>query len=166
MISTYSSPYFFSYTHVRTCSFAGTHMRMCFCFVLLSLALFYLSRVISCLLLRVLTYLAIIVTIFTFFSKHTHVRICTHADAHMRECIFFLPSTYSTYIGLCCFYFPAGSRFTHTHLRICICAATHMRMFPYIFPVIRERGLPHVVPVVFFFVLCTYFPPCCLGRTC
>ena len=65
----------FSYTHVRTCSFAGTHMRMCFCFVLLSLALFYLSRVISCLLLRVLTYLAIIVTIFTFFSKHTHVRI-------------------------------------------------------------------------------------------
>ena len=62
-----------------------------FCFVLLSLALFYLSRVISCLLLRVLTYLAIIVTIFTFFSKHTHVRICTHADAHMRECIFFPP---------------------------------------------------------------------------
>ena len=122
----------FSYTHVRTCSFAGTHMRMCFCFVLLSLALFYLSRVISCLLLRVLTYLAIIVTIFTFFSKHLHVRICTHADAHMRECIFFLPSTYSTYIGLCCFYFPAGSRFTHTHLRICIRAATHMRMFPYI----------------------------------
>ena len=25
---------------------------------------------------------------FYFFSKHTHVRICTHADAHMRECIF------------------------------------------------------------------------------
>ena len=94
-----------------------------------------------------------------FFPSHTHVRICTHADAHMRECIFFLPSTYSAYIGLCCF-FPAWSRFTHTHMRICIRAATHMRMFPYIFPVIRERGLPHVDPVVFF-VLCTYFPPCC-----
>ena len=50
-------------------------------------------------------------------------------------------------------------------MRICIRAATHMRMFPYIFPVIRERGLPHVDPVVFF-VLCTYFPPCCLESTC
>ena len=117
---------------MRTCSFAGTHMRMCFCFVLLSLALFYLSRVISCLLLRVLTYLAIIVTIFTFFFQ-------THACAHLHSCrraharvYFFLPSTYSTYIGLCCFYFPAGSRFTHTHLRICIRAATHMHVFPYI----------------------------------
>ena len=48
-------------------------MRMCFCFVLLSLALFDLSRVISCLLLRVLTYLAIIVTIFTFLPN---TRMC------------------------------------------------------------------------------------------
>ena len=117
---------------MRTCSFAGTHMRMCFCFVLLSLALFYLSRVISCLLLRVLTYLAIIVTICTFFPN---TRMCASALMQTRTCesvFFFLPSTYSTYIGLCCFYFPAGSRFTHTHLRICIRAATHMRMFPYI----------------------------------
>ena len=92
------------------------------------------------------------------------MRICTHADAHMRECIFFslapiLPT--SAYVV----FFPAWSRFTHTHMRICIRAATHMRMFPYIFPVIRERGLPHVDLVVFF-VLCTYFPPCCLERTC
>ena len=141
-------------------------MRMCFCFVLLSLALFYLSSVISCQLLRVLTYLAIIVTIFIIiFFPHT--RMCASALMQTRTCVsvFFLPSTYSTYIGLCCIYFPAGSRLTHTHLRICIRAASHMRMFPYIFPVIRERGLPHVDPVVFF-VLCTYFLPCCLGRTC
>ena len=123
------SLFFFSYTHVRTCSFAGTHMRMCFCFVLLSLALFYLSRVISCLLLRVLTYLAIIVTIFTFFSKHTHVRICTHADAHMRECIFFLPSTYSTYIGLCCFYFPAFYTHASAYLHSCRYAYAYVSLY-------------------------------------
>ena len=99
---------------MRTCSFAGTHMRMCFCFVLLSLALFYLSRVISCLLLRVLTYLAIIVTICTFFPN---TRMCASAIMQTRTCesvFFFLPSTYSTYIGLCCFYFPAGVAF-YTH---------------------------------------------------
>ena len=114
---------------MRTCSFAGTHMRMCFCFVLLSLALFYLSRVISCLLLRVLTYIAIIVTIFTFFSKHTHVRICTHADAHMRECIFFSLAPILPTSAYVVFIFPRGPVL---HTRICIRAATHMRMFPYI----------------------------------
>ena len=141
-------------------------MRMCFCFVLLSLALFYLSRVISCLLLRVLTYLAIIVTIFTFFSKHTHVRICTHADAHMRECIFFLPSTYSTYIGLCCFYFSRGVAFyTHAAAYLHSCRYAYAYVSIYLSGNSRTRFTP-CGPCCLFFVLCTYFPPCCLERTC
>ena len=108
-------------------------MRMCFCFVLLSLALFYLSRVISCLLLRVSTYLAIIVTIFTFFSKHdacAHLHSCRRA--HARVYFFFSLAPILPTSAYVVFDFPAGSRFTHTHLRICIRAATHMRMFPYI----------------------------------
>ena len=102
-----------------------------------------------------------------FYYFFPHTRMCASALMQTRTCVsvfFFslapiLPT--SAYVV----FFPAWSRFTHTHMRICIRAATHMRMFPYIFPVIRERGLPHVDPVVFF-VLCTYFPPCCLERTC
>ena len=132
---------------MRTCSFAGTHMRMCFCFVLLSLALFYLSRVISCLLLCVLTYLAIIVTIFTFFSKHTHVRICTHADAHMRECIFFSLAPILPTSAYVVFIFPRGHVL---HTRICVSAFVPLRicvcfLISWGVPDLSRAGIPGVV---------------------
>ena len=165
MISTYSSPYFFfiyACAYLQFCRHAHAYVFL-FCFVIPSSIL-----PIPCYFLSAATCINLpsnYCHYFYYFFPHT--RMCASALMQTRTCVsvFFLPSTYSTYIGLCCFYFPAGSRFTHTHLRICIRAATHMRMFPYIFPIIRERGLPHVDPVVFF-VLCTHFLPCCLGRTC
>ena len=102
-----------------------------------------------------------------FYYFFPHTRMCASALMQTRTCVsvFFSPLHLFCLHRPMLFFFPAWSRFTHTHMRICIRAATHMRMFPYIFPVIRERGLPHVDPVVFF-DLCTYFPPCCLERTC
>ena len=103
-----------------------TDMRMCFCFVLLSLAIFYLFRVISCrLLLRVLNYLAIIVTIFTIF-------FLTHACAHLHSCrrahalVYFFSLApilrTSAYVVLI---FPRG-RVVHT--RICVSAFVPLRI--------------------------------------
>ena len=122
-------------------------MRMCFCFVLLSLALFYLSRVISCLLLRVLTYLAIIVTIFTFFPN---TRMCASALMQTRTCesVFFfslapiLPtSAYAVFI------FPRG-RVLHT--RICVSAFVPLRicvcfLISWGVPDLSRAGIPGVV---------------------
>ena len=73
---------FFIYAcaYLQFCRHAHAYVFL-FCFVIPSSIL-----PIPCyffLLLRVLTYLAIIVTIFTFFSKHTHVRIWLFPDSRL-----------------------------------------------------------------------------------
>ena len=152
--------YLIFFSHIRMCVLAVLQVRTCvcvFCFVIPSSILSipcYVSSAAAC--INLSSYFCH----YLFFS-HTHVRLRTHADAQRRVCFYYyhFPSTYSTYNGLCCFYFLAESRFTYTHLRIFIRADTHMRMFPYIFPVIGERVLPHVDPVVFILSCVPIFLP-------
>ena len=143
-------------------------MRMCFCFVLLSLALFYLSPVMflsaaTCITLS--SYFCRYFIIFLFYFFITHPRMCASALMQTHTCvgvfiiiIILVPILPTSAYAV--FYFLTESRFTHTHLRICIRANTHMRMFPYFFPVIGERVLPHVDPVVFILSYVPIFPPC------
>ena len=88
MISTYSSPYFFfiyACAYLQFCRHAHAYVFL-FCFVipssLLPIPCYFLSAA-TCINLP-----SNYCHYFYYFFSHTHVCICTHADAHMRECIF------------------------------------------------------------------------------
>ena len=147
-------------------------MRMCFCFVLLSLALFYLSPVMflsaaTCITLS--SYFCRYFIIFYFFYySPTHVRLRTHADAHLRGCFYYYyyPSTYSTYVGLCCFLFSYGVAFyayASAYLHSCQYAHAYVSLF--LSCNWRTRFTP-CGPCCLYFVLCTYFSSLFLGRAC
>ena len=94
------------------------------------------TRVISCLLLRVLTYLAIIVTIFTFFFQ-----------THMRECIFFSLAPILPTSAYVVFIFP---RCRVLHTRICVSAFVPLRicvcfLISWGVPDLSRAGIPGVV---------------------
>ena len=116
---------FFVYAcaYLQFCRHAYAYVFL-FCLVIpssiLTIPCYFLSAA-TCIILPSMQLLSLFLL---FFPSHTHVRICTHADAHMRECIFFslapiLPT--SAYVV----FFPRG-RVLHT--RICVSAFVPLRI--------------------------------------
>ena len=95
----------------------------------------------------------------------------THACAHLHSCrrahawvYFFLPSTYSAYIGLCCFFSRVVAFYTHAYAYLHSCRYAYAYVSLYLSGNSRTRFTP--CGPCCLFCLMYLLTPCCLERTC
>ena len=157
------------------CVLAVLQVRTCvcvFCFVLFSLALFYLSCVMFRLLLRVLTCLAIFVTIyiyflfiyFFFFFFFFHTRMCASALMQTRTgvCVFIIITFLAPTLPTTAYVVFTFLRGRVLHIRICVSASVPIRTcvcFLIYFLYLKSAFYPMWTLLFLFYLMYLFFLP-------